>query len=118
MPQRRGHSRQAERGANLQKTVFAFFKHIILALWCKAIENRRTVLHFFDFFFENGFFQKSPYVWGIWVLLELVATAAAPVFWGVPSDRAAKKHAKLIEQSYVYQSLLPFSGFCAGPISK
>ena len=31
---------QAEWGANLQKTVFAFFKHIILALWCKAIENR------------------------------------------------------------------------------
>jgi hypothetical protein len=40
---------------------------------------------FLIFFFENGFFQKSPYVLGIWVLLELAATAAAPVFWGCPA---------------------------------
>jgi hypothetical protein len=72
----------------------------------------------FLIFFRKRLFPKVPVCLGNLGVVGTCGNRCCPCFLGVPSDRAAKKHAKLIEQSYVYQSLLPFSGFCAGPISK
>ena len=73
---------QAERGANLRKTVFAFFKNSILALWCKAMKIGEQSYTFLILLSKTAFSKSPRMFWEFGCCCNLWQGRAAPVFFG------------------------------------